>query len=141
MMREHLQVAILVWSEARLAEGGKLLEYELHDIGSIHGGLPLMDNNVDFTLDKVHHINLKAMAVGTFQKNLVCLQHQVDKSPTDSINIPSLGGNAPAAHVDHNVVDMLEAFGGGNDTFLRNQRSKRLLVIFHSILMHPSASW
>ena len=97
-----------------------------------------MNNNVDFTLDEIHDINLKTTAVRTSKVCPMGLQHQVDQSPMDSIYVPSLSGNAPVAHANHNVVYLLEALGGGNGSFLSNQRSKQLLIIFNSILMHPA---
>ena len=94
-MAEYLKSAICVVLEMRLIEVGNLLENELHDIGSIHRVLPLVNSNVDLTLDKIHDINLKPLTIRTGKECLVAMVHEVDKSSTDSIRIPGLRCNAP----------------------------------------------
>jgi hypothetical protein len=95
-----LELHNLVLHEVYLEERvvGLLRNDELHNVRCIHGGL-LVDNAlIHLLVNIIHHIKRLRRGVQSLAKDMVSINHEVDQTTLNSIQVSSLGGNGGPEH-------------------------------------------
>ena len=97
-MLENLEGAGLVNGEVLTIEVWHLIKNEPHHIWCINRILHLVYRPMQLTLDEIHHIYLKTLAINSGLKHRMGMSKEVDKPSTNSIQIPGLGCNVAPKH-------------------------------------------